>query len=59
VKCPGIVCQGNRLLLTHTLCVCIFVYCRPTTLIISNVLEIFQYFQKLGKGANIACPFDV
>jgi len=27
-------------------------------LILSNVWEIFQHFQKLGKGANISCPFS-
>ena len=41
----------------HIVCV-FFVYRRPT-LILSNIWEIFQHFQKLGKGANIACPFDV
>jgi len=41
----------------HTVCV-FFVYRRPT-LILSNVWEIFQHFQQLGKGANIACPFDI
>jgi len=42
----------------HIVCVHFFVYRRPT-LILSSVWEIFQHFQKLGKGANIACLFDV
>ena len=42
----------------HIVSVYFFVYRRPT-LILSNVLEIFQHFQKLAKGANIACPFEV
>ena len=40
-------------------CVCVFFVYRRPTLILSNVWEIFQHFQKFGKGANIACPFDV
>jgi len=40
-------------------CVCVFFVYRRPTLILSNVWEIFQHFQKLGKGVNIACPFDV
>jgi len=35
-----------------------FVYRRPT-LILSNVWEIFQHFQKFGKGANISFSFDL
>ena len=42
----------------HVVCVYFFVYRRPT-LIPSNVWEIFQHFQKLGKGATISCPFDL
>ena len=41
----------------HIVCV-FFVYRRPT-LILRNVWEIFQHFQKLGTRANIARPFDV
>jgi len=41
--------QFSLFTFTHTLCVYFFVYRRPT-LILSNVWEIFQHFQKLGKG---------
>ena len=44
---------------SRTHCVCVFFVYRRPTLILSNVWEIFQHFQKLGKAANIACPFDV
>jgi len=43
----------------HIVCVCVFSVYRTPTLILSNVLQIFQHFQKLGKVANIACPSDV
>ena len=39
--------------------VCIFFVYRRPTLILSNAWEIFQHFQKLGKGANISCTFDL
>ena len=48
----------------HAHIVCVYFLCtvRRPTLILSNVWEIFQHFQKLGtvgQRGNIACPFDV
>jgi len=38
----------------HAHILCVYFLCT-----VGNVWEIFQHFQKLGKRANIACPFDV
>ena len=60
IRCTASVTVQSVHVHAHIVCVlCVFFVYRRPTLILSNVWEIFQHFQKLGKGANIACPFDV
>jgi len=62
MRCTGTPSATVQSVHVHAHIVRVFL-CRPLpyrpTFIVSNIWEIFQHFQKLGKGANIDCSFDL